>query len=423
MDDFLIKRTKQLTGGLILSGSLNVGLILALFFVWKSAHTPTLSLEQIEARVEKADGSGKAAVLTTLMPLHYEQLVTELGSKELVEDGYTKRDLALGLLVSKHYFNISKALPGTPLQSRQFLLGSEKITLFPGLSDEQLRKVADYAATEQWPFTSQGLFAKLKEKKEPSLKTAFCMTPEYASLETLTRACGLDVSKDQIVQMLLEGSFEKLQEYAKEGDLSNSRLQKILLGYVDSCSPTAADILVTSYPEFASKKLDDPAVIGLLRQLKVKSSAAENYAKEILLSPRSRAVWQAAAVRLYQFHGEAAPKTFDYRAAVSRFVTPAALEKKVVVLQTKKPSTAPSSLPAGKEKQNEASSKAKNKELAAKKNNPAVKGEKKQFLHVVRGGESLWTIARQYHVDGESLKKANALKNDKIREGQVLIIP
>ncbi|MEI6532136.1 MAG: hypothetical protein WCN87_04895, partial [Chlamydiota bacterium] len=237
MNDFLIKRTKQLTLGLILSGGLNVGLALALFFVWKGGHTPKLSLEQIERRLEELSPN-KAMALTAFLPLSYDQLITHLSDKAQVEDGFTQRDLALGCLVSKHYFNIAKALPGTLLQSRQFVLGSDNIILFPGLSDEQIKKITDYAATEKWPLTSQGLFLKLKEIKDPSLKSSFYATREYVALDTLAKGCGLEIPKEQLLQMLLEGSFEKLQQVSQEGalELSNSHLQKILMVYVEGCS-------------------------------------------------------------------------------------------------------------------------------------------------------------------------------------------
>ncbi|MBI5346773.1 MAG: hypothetical protein HZB76_06515 [Chlamydiae bacterium] len=42
----------------------------------------------------------------------FRDLLPYLFNTELVEEGYTKRDLALACLVSFHNFNIEKALPG-----------------------------------------------------------------------------------------------------------------------------------------------------------------------------------------------------------------------------------------------------------------------------------------------------------------------
>jgi LysM repeat protein len=46
-----------------------------------------------------------------------------------------------------------------------------------------------------------------------------------------------------------------------------------------------------------------------------------------------------------------------------------------------------------------------------------------QRSHVVRSGESLWGIARQYGVTMEQVRRANRLLDDQVRLGQTLIIP
>jgi LysM repeat protein len=46
-----------------------------------------------------------------------------------------------------------------------------------------------------------------------------------------------------------------------------------------------------------------------------------------------------------------------------------------------------------------------------------------QRSHVVRSGETLWGIARQYGVTMEQVRRANRLPDDQVRLGQTLIIP
>jgi peptidoglycan DL-endopeptidase LytF len=46
-----------------------------------------------------------------------------------------------------------------------------------------------------------------------------------------------------------------------------------------------------------------------------------------------------------------------------------------------------------------------------------------QRSHVVRSGDSLWGIARQYGVTMEQVRRANRLPDDQVRLGQTLIIP
>jgi LysM repeat protein len=43
--------------------------------------------------------------------------------------------------------------------------------------------------------------------------------------------------------------------------------------------------------------------------------------------------------------------------------------------------------------------------------------------HQVKPGDTLWKLSRQYHVSVESLKKANSLQSDSIRDGEFLTIP
>ncbi|HWO98173.1 MAG TPA: peptidoglycan DD-metalloendopeptidase family protein [Bacillus sp. (in: firmicutes)] len=49
---------------------------------------------------------------------------------------------------------------------------------------------------------------------------------------------------------------------------------------------------------------------------------------------------------------------------------------------------------------------------------PSVNGGKK----IVQKGETLWTLANQYNVTVEQLRKWNSLQNDRIYEGQTLVI-
>jgi N-acetylmuramoyl-L-alanine amidase len=43
-------------------------------------------------------------------------------------------------------------------------------------------------------------------------------------------------------------------------------------------------------------------------------------------------------------------------------------------------------------------------------------------IHIVKNGESLWTIARKYNVTVKSIKSANKLKSDDLDIGQSLKI-
>lgn len=60
--------------------------------------------------------------------------------------------------------------------------------------------------------------------------------------------------------------------------------------------------------------------------------------------------------------------------------------------------------------------------IIAKSSNKKSTSNSKSVVHVVRNGESLWTIARKYNVTVNSIKSANKLKNEDLDIGQTLKI-
>lgn len=54
---------------------------------------------------------------------------------------------------------------------------------------------------------------------------------------------------------------------------------------------------------------------------------------------------------------------------------------------------------------------------------PAKPRPVKPRVHRVVEGESLWGIARKYGVTSDAVRKANALKDDRVRIGETLVIP
>jgi peptidoglycan endopeptidase LytE len=46
-----------------------------------------------------------------------------------------------------------------------------------------------------------------------------------------------------------------------------------------------------------------------------------------------------------------------------------------------------------------------------------------EMTHIIKPGESLYSIAKKYHLSTEQLREANELSSDKIRAGETLVIP
>src|SRR5579872_5871162 len=187
-----IRRTRVLTQALIISGTLNISLLTTfIYFVLKEKNnSSTFEISALEVK----PGTPTPPPLTneniaraySQMPL--SDLLIRLEDKELVEEGFTKRDLSLACLVAFHHFNLERALGGLVLQKRLISFRNDgeggevvDLTLFPGLADYQFQAIIRYAKTEKWPLTSQGLFYEIKRSKsprDPSLLEAFSFTPE-----------------------------------------------------------------------------------------------------------------------------------------------------------------------------------------------------------------------------------------------------
>lgn len=369
-----------------------------------------------------------AEILRAMRRLPVEQLVAQLSDQQLVENGFHLRDLSLASLVAFHHFDLSRALLGLPQpeQLRSVVFGKLKngepavVTLYPSLTEEQFQAIIRFAHTEKWPLTSQGLFQilrrsfALKQAPDPTVVDAFYLTPEFLSVELLFNRSERGVEKQELLQLIGEGEWKMLATFAEQQrsvqDLSSARRQRFLLDYIEQRSRIAAFIMLKTDADFAAHKLDDPHVLELLRLLPHKTPEAEQFAIELLTSPRSDAVWKMAARRLYAYAGEQLPDTYQHHAAIKRFVSKDAKE------ETKTPKKVAVALPLTKPKP----TKQKPPTAMAKKPTPS---EKPLRTHVVQEGDSLWKIARRYKVEIDAIKKANKLQSDLLKPGTTLKIP
>lgn len=416
---------RRLTLALLFSGVLNI-LLLTLFFYWIIREKPPLPYfqhkptEQILPESIIVKDSSTDEILQRFRQFSIEQLTAKLSHTELVENGYTQRDLALASLVTLHHFDLPRALKGLsyPLQQRKLSFRSEgkeyPLTIYSGLTEAQYQAILEFVQTEKWPFTSHGLFLIWKQQAEkqqdPTLAEAIYLTPEFMSVETLFNRNGNAPDKKKLLQMLAEGSWESLHDFAEQQrmtqDLSPGRRLQFLLTYLSQGSTTAAYTLLSLDLNFVSKKLDDTTICQLLALLTRKTEEAQAFALQMLQSPRSDQVRYAAAARLYEFAGEQVPTTYSYNEVLSHFGLVNTAPKKnspmkpPMVYQTKEVALVS---PAPKPK-----------------NNPTVPKTK---TYVVAERDTLWKIARKHKVSVDALKKQNNLKSDTLRTGMTLKIP
>jgi len=411
MENKPLKQVRKLTNALILSGSFNIILLASIFYWFIKENPPTPYFEQKPPPQEEQQSPltidhSNGDIIRYFKTLSRDQLVAIFNNTQLVENGYSQRDLALAVLVTFHHFDLSRALLGEaqPTQHRAIAYGQHKggkaakVVAYPGLTDKQYEAIIHFANTEKWPLTPRGLFILLRSKNDdPTIADAFLFTPEFLAVEMLFNRSEVLVDKNELLKVILEGNWQMLTAFADQQkmmqDLSAARRQAFLVSYIEHGSKSAAGMILKTDGAFSAKKLDDTHVRTILKLLIEKTPAAEQFALALLTSPRSDEVWQLAAQRLYEYAGETRPDKFQHHAAILRFIPNAVgAQKPIVPKSTKQVTIKP--IPPKREK-----------------------------TYVVQEGDSLWKIARKYKIDIDLIKKRNGLKSDALKPGTTLKLP
>lgn len=468
MDNNSINQVRRLTQGLFVSGALNI-VLLAVFFYWIAKEvTPSHYCElkpadQTEEQIPLANNFGNAEVIRNFRSLSMEQLVAKLNDTQLVENGFSQRDLALAALVAFHHFDLSRALLGQaqPAQLRSMAYAKTpdgnlmEVVVYPGLNETQYQAIIQYARTERWPMTSEGLYHMLRRQKGQygqTLVDAFLLTPEFLAIEMLFNRSEKNVEKKELLAMLCQGDWKLLSFFVEQQrlvqDLSPARRQKFLNDYIERESRAAAYLMLKTDGAFALKRLDDEHVIAMLKLLAVKTPEAEQFTLALLDTPRSDEVLEAASKKLFEFAGLPVPENNLTQTAIARFLSKSEeprnelkLDKMVVrkedrlVSKSKevmldKPKADPSSLSKPQSKPQIKMISAP--KMASPKKIPQGKlvassvpqpQNSRARMYVVGEGDSLWKIARRFNVDVEVIKKTNHLASDSLKPGTHLVIP
>lgn len=421
------KKIRYLSLALGISTLFNIGVLSILLHWMLRERLPTPYCDHKPASQQQLAESRKCTeILSTLSQLTFTELIDHLSHKQLIENGYTERDLALAYLTTVHHFDIQRALSKNfqPQKKRPLtwnpkglMAHKTPVTLdvYPRLEEEQFETLIQFAKTEKWPFTSEGLFLLLQHQKEQNsfnqnLVESFVLTPEFWAVEHLFNRSAQHFNKQEIMTLLLEGPWELLQQFADTQkqlqDSSNSCRQRFLIEYLKMDSPSAAIFLLKSEWDFAVKKLDDSQVIAILRLMPTQLPESERFAKEMLMSPHSTTVWRQASQWLYSKAGESIPKEWDHQVTLTRFISEKFKRKEVAKL---KPPV--KLLSVKKEPQKTLTKKIQKKSLPMYRE------------YLIQEGDSLWKIARLFGVKVEELRTLNHLKTDALKPGTSLKIP
>lgn len=444
-----INAIRRLIIFLVISGGLNLILIGLLFYFHFKESPPNPYFELKPARVDEqtvplAIDYSDSEVIRYFRRMPIAWLVSRLNNVQLVENGYTQRDLALASLITFHNFDINRAFAGLPPPAQKRVInygkfrdGSDaELIVYPGLSENHFTAIRTFAATERWPLTSKGLFLALqkedRDRRDLSLVEAFLMTSDFAVVEMLFSRGGISVDQEELLSVLLEGDWAQLAKFVQQQkvsqDLSPARRQNFILEYVQKKSPTAARLMLKTDGTFAAKKLDDSQVLLMLQLMEQASPEGEQFAVLLLSSPRSDEVRRMAAQRLYQYAGEPMPEPYQHQTALARFNPAARSAKPPEPVPTK---TAPvshptRSLPPTSPTPSQVKLQlppAPKKNVTAARQLPAAPPPQRTYMYVVQEGDSLWKISRRLNVDVEVIRSFNQLDSDLLSPGRTLKIP
>jgi len=223
-----LKKIQNLLFALVLSGSLNIILATAFgyWYLKESPPKPYFEGKPVTQESGIIELSNAEAILQ-LKEKSKNELMSLLGDRTLVENGYSRRDLSLGCLVSFHHFDLERALPQgmSKLDTRSLVFGKKtdgkpaRLVVYSGLSEEQWKSIEDFAKNEKWPITSRGLFFALKKPEnlhDESLTETFFLSQQFLAVETLISRAPVAIAKAEILEMLLQGSWQMLAQFTEE---------------------------------------------------------------------------------------------------------------------------------------------------------------------------------------------------------------
>lgn len=388
-------KIKQLTLLLFVSGSFNIFLFAFLFYWVFKEQPPTPYCELMpKAGVVKevACNLQIANKVRYLKTLKFQDLRLKLSDPTEMEGSIKVRDLALAILCSFHNFDLKKALGNTAYSLKQKVLvwgnGLEKLPVFTEMDDLKFKAVIEFASNEKWPFKTAGLFQHLKKDpkfSDPSLIDTFLLTPEFGTVKTLFLRSGHQVNPQELLKVIVEGSWGLLSafhEKQKKGqDLSDGSRRQFLLDYIKIGSRSAAHLLLRTDFDFALRNTKDETVLAIL-QLVEKCEEMRQFALATLSLQRGESTRKMAELRLEEY------------ISLSKVI------QDQVLTSLKPKEQVPLKIPVKK---------------------PAP--VRKEQVYTIQEGDSLWKIAKKFHLSVEHIKCYNRMNSDLLQPGTTLKIP
>lgn len=436
-----LKKVRLLSVLLVASCILNVCL-LSLFLFWILKETPPTPYCELQpASSSNSEESftekfGCQEVLMELSQLSFLELVDRLSNQEMVENGLTERDLSLSCLMGLHHFDVERALlifeEPKEIRSFSWKVGQDQqsivLPLCFGLTDSHFEVLIDFAKNEEFPFTSEGLFKRLKQEgilaEESKLRDTFSLTPEFWTVEHLFSRAKVMPSQQELITLILEGSWDQLNTFVQEqkqlNDTSDKRRVAFLLDYIRAHSSQACVLMLKNEEKSWIKKFSDDDVIDILKCAPISLEDGEKLAQEMLISPRSQKVWQQAVLFLYAKLGENPPSQLSLDQALARF----SHLNKAILQSPKEPSKMKDkSILRQEEKKIVPTANAVQKPSKPPERKKQEVSSPRQLTYIVQEGDNLWKIAGRFGLNVDELKKLNHLNSNSLKPGITLQLP
>lgn len=382
-----VQKIRMLTNLLLLSVGLNIAFGATLFYHFSKKKTKVIlskDLPAVEVRREHSD------LLHSFFQMSFNQLVLELSNKQEIADGYKVCDLALGILTSYHYLDLSKALMGESIEEREVMFihtdGGEQFSLclYPNVKEYHYSLIKGFIKECKYPWTSEGLFAELKIKKENAptdLTAAFMMSKEFIAIYTFVHRFLMSIDKERLLLLLLSGSYADVERfyylYLENMDRPKDMMRHFFKTYSRHNSCHAADMWLEVDESFILHQLNNEEIAKV-----IELTTKESFLKKVQQSLRKEEIRELAKNKLQ---------------------TPV-MEDVLCISSNEKHTD-------------------KEAQIEAEKETELLKLEQKSLLYTIQIGDSLWKIANKHKVSLQQIREINQLNTDLLKPGQTIIIP
>lgn len=439
---FYRKRCKRLALALGLSAFLNISILAFGIYEWQEtgfSYLATSSFRPQKLKLYRQEGKELSTLTQNFRELElldFDGLLLVLDDTTLVAGGYKRQDLALSMLVKRHYFDLKRALGADVAVKRLFTYMPQdevrsEIELYPDLSQDELAQVREFAKREKWPCTTEGLLAQYRKQENPELKDVILLTDEYRVLELLLTR-GTPISRDAIFDLATRVEYELMKKLHTDMAKSQDFSPEVRRGFLLRALPHSATILYQVDPRFCVHSLADKPALLVLNELSKNPEMAKEYALALLEAPRSSVIWKRAIGMLcetkqldpqsqsrdsiLESYGRLPPKPKPETKSETKpeIKTQTKLEPKTASKAPLKPLAKPVTKPVTKQV---------TKPALKPATKPAIKPQKAEIVYIVQSGDTLWHISKRFNVDIDKLKKHNKLTTDALKPGSMLRIP